>query len=134
MPAGRPTDYTPELVEKARDYLETYESTYEHRIPSVAGLAKVLGKSRDTLYDWAKQEDKQEFSNILRQIVSNQEFVLLDKGLGNEFNAAITKLALGKHGYHEKQDRELSGPGGGPVENKWTVEFINASFEGEQET
>lgn len=111
--AGRPSEYNEEILAKANAYLDNYETEYEHAIPSVAGLAKVLNKSRETLYDWAKQEDKKAFSDILRQIVSNQEFVLLNKGLKSEFNAAITKLALGKHGYSDKQ--EHTGSDGGAI-------------------
>jgi len=36
-------------------------------------------------------------------------------GLSGEFNSNIAKLALGKHGYHDKQDNTLSGPDGKPV-------------------
>ena len=93
MPAGRPSDYNEEVLETA----------------SVAGLAKVLGKHRDTLYGWAEDEAKSEFSYILSQIVSNQELVLLNKGLKGEFNSNICKLALGKHGYSEKKDLKTTG-------------------------
>ena len=108
MPAGRPSDYNEEVLETARAYLDNFES-YEHAIPSVAGLAKVLGKHRDTLYGWAEDEAKSEFSYILSQIVSNQELVLLNKGLKGEFNSNICKLALGKHGYSEKKDLKTTG-------------------------
>ena len=52
------------------------------------------------LYAWAKDENKREFSDILDQINTKQECVLLDNGLTGKFNASITKLMLGKHGYH----------------------------------
>lgn len=100
---ARPSEYNDKILATANEYLETYNSKYQHAIPSVVGLAKVLKKSRDTLYDWAKHEDKKEFSNILRQVVSDQELTLLNGGLSGEFNPAITKLVLGKHGYSEKQ-------------------------------
>jgi len=126
---ARPTKYNKEIIEKARDYLENFNETYNHAIPSVAGLAKVLGLNRDTLYDWASQDEKKDFSDILRQVVSDQEYVLLDMGLKGLYNPTITKLALGKHGYHDKQDSQVSGPNGGPMEAKWTVEFVNATPE-----
>ena len=105
---ARPSDYSEEVLEKAREYLDDYES-HDHAIPSVAGLAKVLGKHRDTLYGWAEDENKAEFSYILRQIVSDQELVLLNKGLKGDFNSNICKLALGKHGYTDKQDIKATG-------------------------
>lgn len=123
MPAGRPSEYNDEILAIANAYLDDFETKHDHAIPSVAGLAKVLKKNRDTLYQWAKEEDKKAFSDILRQIVSEQEFTLLNKGLNGEFNPAITKLVLGKHGYSEKQQQEISGPDGGPQEHKWEVEI-----------
>lgn len=104
MALGRPTEYSEEVLEIANAYIDNFKSEHGHAIPSVAGLAKVLRKSRECLYQWAREDDKKAFSDILRQIVSDQEFELLNNGLNGEFNPAITKLALGKHGYSDKQD------------------------------
>lgn len=107
MPGGRPTKYTPELIEKALHYLDAYEDEYEDKIPSVAGLSLVLGVRRETLHVWAKEEGKEQFSNILESINAKQERILISKGLTGEFNSNITKLVLGKHGFSDKQ--EVSG-------------------------
>jgi len=112
---ARPSEYNKEVLAIANEYLNNFNTKHQHVIPSIAGLAKVLKKSRDTLYDWAKHEDKKEFSNILRQIVSEQEFTLLNGGLSGEFNPAITKLVLGKHGYSDKQDQQITGANGGDL-------------------
>ena len=98
---GRPTKYNQEIVTKAQHYLDNYEE-YDDIIPSQVGLAIVLGLSRETLRTWSKDEDKEEFSGILEAINLKQECVLLDNGLTGKFNAAITKLVLGKHGYHDR--------------------------------
>jgi len=42
------------------------------------------------------------FSHILDNINKKQEQVLLKNGLNNQFNSNITKLVLGKHGYHDR--------------------------------
>lgn len=126
MPGGRPSKYTPELLAKARHYLDFYQE-YGDQIPSHAGLSVELGVNRSTIYEWAKDPNKQEFSDIFAEILSTQERVLVAKGLSGDFNSAITKLVLGKHGYHEKQDQTVSGPNGGPQEHKWTVEVIDAT-------
>ncbi len=102
---GRPTDYKPELVKKAWDYIETYEEKYNDKIPSVAGLCSALNINRSTAYDWAKDEDK-EFSDILEKIASEQEKKLVNSGLSGDFNSTITKLMLTKHGYSDKQEIE----------------------------
>ena len=112
--AGRPTDYSPELVAKASEYLDKYEEQGD-MIPSVVGLCKYIGRSRACIYRWAEQEDKKEFSDILDDINETQSRVLINKGLSGDFNSNITKLVLGKHGYHDKQDSTLSAPDGSPV-------------------
>lgn len=105
---ARPTDYSEEILTKTQDYLENYEQ-HGDAIPSIAGLAIHLNLSRTTIYDWASQEDKKEFSYILENILSQQEKTLISKGLKGEFNSSITKLALGKHGYTDKQDVTSDG-------------------------
>ena len=98
---ARPTKYSTALLEKAQHYLDHYEE-YDEVIPSAVGLALVLDITRSTLYAWARDEDKKVFSHILDNINKKQEQILLRKGLNNEFNSNITKLVLGKHGYHDR--------------------------------
>ena len=126
MPAGRPTEYNDEVVAKAWEYIDNYE-TYGHAIPSLVGLCKVLNRGKSTLYDWAKDPEK-EFSDILEAINENQELVTFNAALRGDYNASIAKLLLGKHGYHDKQDQTIA-PGPGVNEAKWSVEFVNASPE-----
>jgi len=102
-PGGRPTLYNQELVDKARDYLLNYKD-YGKNIPSIVRLAQVLDITKDRLYKWAKQDDKKEIKYILTKIVEAQEMELLENGLSGDYNSNITKLVLGKHGYHDKQD------------------------------
>ena len=129
-PVGRPTDYTPELLEKAHKYIAgAWAFETQDEIPSHIGLAKYLNIMRSTLYDWETHEDKKEFSDILREVKAEQQSELLNKGLNGTFNSAITKLVLGKHGFHEKKDTELTGSGGGPVDMKWTVEIVDVKEE-----
>ena len=118
----RPTKYTPDLLEKAEDYLINYSESGDV-IPSIEGLAEHLDVSRTCLYTWRSQADKIEFSYILDKLLEKQARVLINQGLKGEFNAAIAKLALGKHGYHDKQSTELSGPDGGAIESnvKWSI-------------
>jgi len=114
---GRPSLYTPEILEKAQNYLEIYESL-GHVMPSNVGLSLHLGITRETVQAWGRDSEKKEFSYILDRIQAEQELVLFNKGLVGEFNSNICKLALGKHGYHDKQDTSLSGYGGGPIQTE----------------
>ena len=113
MPAGRPTEYTAEILAKARAYLDLGYAEDE-RIPSVAGLSRFLEIARSTIYDWASQEDKKEFSDILEQILAKQEYTLLNKGITGEFNSTITKLVLAKQGYKESSEQDITS-GGKPI-------------------
>jgi len=99
----RPTKYCDEMIKAADYYLKNYEQLGD-AMPQIAGLAVYLDVSRETVYDWSKQDDKTEFSDIVEKILSSQELVLLNKGLKGEFNASITKLALCKHGYSDSQN------------------------------
>ena len=125
MPSGRPTKYNDSILTKARDYLINYEERGDV-IPTVAGLSCELNVSRETLYTWAKEEGKEFFSDILCNIMAKQERVLTNKGLSGDFNPNITKMMLTKHGYSDKQDVNLGGQNGNPVDMKWTVEFVDA--------
>jgi len=114
---GRPTKYSNETLKIAREYLKNY-ARHGDKIPSVAGLAVVLAVRRETLHVWAKEEGKEEFSNILGDILAKQENILVNKGLSGDFNPTIVKLVLGKHGYHEKRETEVSGKDGKPIKTE----------------
>jgi len=108
MPGGRPSKYTPELVEKARAYVHDWAPTEDELIPSHVGLALHLGVASRTLYAWEEEEDKEEFSQILRECMDKQQQVLINKGLGKQFDSGITKLVLGKHGFQDKVQQDIN--------------------------
>ena len=122
-PGGRPTDYTPEMLDLCRDYIDNCPD----KVPMVVGLCKHINRASSTVYRWAEEEDKAEFKDILGEIKDLQHLKLINSGLDNEFNSAITKMMMTKHGYSEKIQQEVSGPNGGAIETKWSVEFVNAT-------
>ena len=105
MAGGRPTKYNDETLGIATAYIDEYKS-YGDIVPSVAGLACVLKVSRDTIYEWVKHKDKEEFSDIIKVLSTAQERSLINGSLGNELNPTISKLLLGKHGYSDKAEIE----------------------------
>jgi len=130
--------YTPELIEQAREYLETFKTEHGHEIPSVVGLARVTGIRRETFYLWirnSKEEERKdderlhEIVDVLAAINEMQELTLMNGGLSGSFNANIAKLALGKHGYHDKQDSTLSAPGGGAVKTQFIFTPVGPDHE-----
>ncbi len=103
MAGGRPTKYTKKMKAKAETYLDVWEDL-GHIIPSQHRLCEFLGVVYSTTQKWDKDEDKPEFSVILRKINTAQRNILIDRGLIGKFNPAIAKLVLGKHGFHDKVD------------------------------
>ena len=107
---GRPTKLTEEIIKKAENYIAGDWEKLKHVMPSAVGLAKVIGVSKKTLYNWADNND--EFLHILAELNTEQEFTLLNKGLTGEFNTAITKLVLTKHDYSDKVSQDVTSSDG----------------------
>ena len=103
MAGGRPTKYNDEILSTAEDYIVNYEE-YGDVIPSIAGLACELGVSRETVHAWTKDDDKIEFSDIIKSLATAQERKLLNGGLKGGYNPMISKLILTKHGYSDKSE------------------------------
>lgn len=122
---GRPTKYNDETIQKVKHYLKNYKDE-DDMMPSIAGLACYLDISRETVYDWSNQPEKQEFSDMLKKILVQQERVLLNNGLSGVFNAAITKLALTKHNYSDKVDSDMT-TGGKEISNNFIIQPVRGS-------
>ena len=119
---GRPTHYTEELIADALDYLEVYK-TKEELVPTVVGLCRHINRSKSVVYNWAKDEDKALFVDILGQIEELQHIGLVNGGLSSAFNPAITKMMLTKHGYSDKQeiDHQSSDNSMSPPDNVYKI-------------
>ena len=130
MPAGRPTSYQPEFIEKVKEYLairqdeevktvkqsniekgyEMYETKVKVNLPTIEGLAKFLGVDKSSLYEWA--EKYPEFSHALENVRIEQHDRLIDKGLSGDYNSTIAKLVLSSnHNYREKTEEERKHSG-----------------------
>lgn len=121
---GRPTKLTPELVDRAWEYIEQAQDSIQTvgeklvlkvNIPTIEGLANYLDTSRETLYQWEKEN--KDFSDILTRVRNNQAERLVNNGLAGTYNQVITKLMLSKHGYVEKSEQDTTHHG--------DVTFIN---------
>lgn len=142
-PGGRPTKYSDEILDKAKDYLneaiDSSEAVGEGRsvvvihkvnLPTVEGLAVHLEISRETVYKWA--EEKQEFSDIVEKLKALQATRLINNGLAGTYNPTIAKLILsGKHGYVERSD-VTSGDKPLPILGGMSVPNNNSNSEDSQ--
>lgn len=110
MAGGRPTDYTPEILEKARAYRDN-PLPEDEVVHSIEGLAQYTGLARSTIYDWISQESKAEFSDITEDILQKQAQKLVNNGLIGKFTPTITKVMMSKHGYREAIDTDITTKG-----------------------
>lgn len=116
---GRPTKLTPELTQKAYNYIYVSDqgepfgicagwTTDGSVIPTVEGFASYLQIHKDTAYEWAKIDEN--FSDVLREVKQQQASMLINGSLNNKMNPTIAKLLLSsKHGYIEKNQTENTG-------------------------
>ena len=112
--AGRPTLYTPDVIQKINEYLKNAVPE-NMAIPTVEGIALTLGISRDTLYEWAKVH--KEFSDTIGRMKMMQKEALIKTGLfgGKEVNATIAALLLRvNHDMVEKTALDVTS-GGEPL-------------------
>jgi len=116
MPAGRPTEYTPEIVEKTLAYLASCNDIEEDKengikqkvnLPSIEGLAYEIKVNKDTIYEWCKVHP--EFSDVIDDLRAKQAKYLINKGLSGDYSQVIAKVLLTKHGYIDKQDVTSDG-------------------------
>ena len=95
-------------------------------MPQIAGMALAMGVERQTLYEWAKDDDKEEFSYIFTRVMALQERGLINNGLKGSFNPAITKMMLTKHGYSDKSEIDHSNSDG-TLDKPTRVELVAPS-------
>lgn len=106
---ARPTDYNPEILARAKEYLLKYKDL-EEVVPTIEGLAEYMDVSRARVYEWAKDDDKEEFRYTVESVQRLQSKAVLNGALLNTYNPSIAKLILSaKHGYVEKQDITSNG-------------------------
>lgn len=108
---GRPTKLTPELLQKARRYIDVetkYGGIYHGDLPTVAGLSLYLDVARKTIYDWASQTSPLavEFCNTVEKLDATQEYMLVGKSLKGEYNSNIASILLSNHGHIKKTHSE----------------------------
>ncbi len=115
--AGQPTLFDDHMVEGAREYLTTFDDEMVS-IPTIAGLSLHLEVSKATIFRWKETTEHPEglvsseiysqFRDVLAELKSMAEDKLIKNGLTGDYNAAITKLMLTKHGYSDQQKTDLT--------------------------
>lgn len=123
---GRPSGLTPELIEKAKEYLISGYKEIENIVPSIAGLGCYLGIGRSTIYEYKALSP--EFADTLDSIMMKQEMLLINGGLSQKFSGTITKLMLANHGYSDKVETDIT-TNGGSINNPTVIELVAHNVE-----
>lgn len=138
-PGGRPPKYeTAEEMQRDIDlYFETDawvivgkdengEDKKEFR-PTMSGLAFAVDMSRQSLVNYGK---KDQFFDTVRKARQKVE-IALELQLHNGAVAGTIFNLKNNFGWNDKTETQLTGANGGAIQtdNKWTVEFVNASPE-----
>ena len=119
MPAGRPrTISSPEeMLTRGYEYFENCKEKGEHIL--VTGLVLALGLScRDSLIEYGKRE---EFTDAVKELKSVCENYAENRLYSNSPTGAI--FALKNYGWIDKQQNEVFGPNGGPIQVRTLNDF-----------
>jgi hypothetical protein len=120
MPAGRPSDYRPEYVQKAKDYIASCgrEAT---ELPTMEGLSHILGADDTTVQAWSEAKNPDgtlknpEFLAALKDLKQSQKTQLMNDGLygGKDVNSTMAIFLLKvNHGMIETERKMLVGEKG----------------------
>ena len=105
-PVGRPSKYNETMPAMVDLFLK--ERKQAKLLPTAAGLARYVDVDKTTLYRWAEKHP--EFRTSLNKMNDEQEDLLVQGGIKNEYNSTITKLMLSSnHGYKERSDTTSDG-------------------------
>lgn len=88
------------------------------RAMTIGGLCIFLDIARTTWDDYRARKDYYSVVNAIEEIIRDQKFSGAAAGL---LNANIIARDLG---LKDSTASEVSGPNGGPIDNKWTIEVL----------
>ena len=113
MTAGRKSKYEgQDTITKAEEYLkdwETLDADDGAVIPTIEGLALHLNVHRDTIHTWTKDPEKEEFSDIVKDIYARQGRRLVNMSLTGDFREKTSNALLSRHhDYGERQHVDVT--------------------------
>jgi len=122
MQRGRPSDYVPGYCEVLVDIMSEGKS--------LAAVAKAIGVTRKTLYDWAAKHD--EFADAIEagkdMSLAFWEDQAMDVAFGvNSGNASVLNFQMKnrfRSDYQDTIDNRISGGDGPAVQSEHTIKFV----------
>lgn len=109
---GRPKEYTPEIAEKAREYIfQDWDGEWgrhaDRICPNSYGLALFLNTTRPMLYYWA--ETNEDFLDSLVTLNHMEVNLNYAGGLSKRFDSRFAAQVLGSHGVINTQQNANDG-------------------------
>lgn len=102
-PMGRPSKYNSRTLRRTKEYINSEVD----KVPTMAGLARYLNVTRDSLYHWINTGKDINFSDTVSMMADERERKLINAGLDGKFNSNIAKLILTtSHGYTENKQQD----------------------------
>lgn len=99
------------------------EPVTKMRAMTIHGLCNFIGVSTST---WSNYKENKDFLEVIREI----ETIIYDQKFSGAAADLLNSNIIARDlGLADKKDGTISAPGGGPIETKWTVEFVNADTE-----
>jgi hypothetical protein len=111
---GRPTKYNEDILIKTKEYIDScedevtsikngdgYKSKIKVKLPTIEGLCLAIDIRKETLFQWEKEDDKKEFSDLIDNLRQKQADRLINNSISGDYNPTIAKVLLTKHGYRE---------------------------------
>lgn len=136
MTAGRKPKYDPEKTPKAaKAYVKDWEkldSDFGAVIPTIEGLSLHLDVHRETVRAWCHDEDKEEFSGIVKKMYAIQGALLVNKSLIGEYKEKTSNALLSRHhDYGERQHVDLTSSDGSAVMPK-AIRLVAPEFDDDE--
>lgn len=109
LATGRPSKLTPEVMEKAKKYVESCANMQEGkvRVPYIEELALLLKVNEDQLVNWSKENE--EFGEIYTTLKTIQKWRLKQKTFGGKNALGSMFLLKTLYGLVETDKRILAG-------------------------
>jgi len=128
---ARPSSYKPEYAEQLLAYFNKPASEVVQdgdkrervpcQFPTLAGFACQIGVHRATLLNWSGQHE--EFFDALKMAKEHQERILVQNGLDGSYDRTFAIFtAKNLIDWRDKVEQEVSGPNGGPIQTKSTLD------------
>jgi len=134
-PKGRPSGFTPELGVAICEWIAEGESLRkiceDEALPSRSTVVKWLGEYSEFSVQYARAREAQAdyFADEMIEIADLTKDPQKARLQIDARKWKASKMSPKKYG--DKVVTEHTGKDGGPIDSKWTVEFVNATPEGQ---